>query len=652
MNYYVNSETQETTWEKPAEYEEYEAALARYEEELAEQEEEQPAPPPPQQSHLAAPSHLGVAASNNRSRRVSVMTFDDSDTAVMQTMKVSEVKSTAPPPPVHDPQTLSANSLGTFAMRSGVYETNKKGLIGKKELSEAELTHWAKTLAQPLTKAMTQSADDVKRGLQIFKNILSFMGDRKSSKDGAGHILKLVCNALDAADPEDGFRDEILCQLMKQTNKNPDKTSLTKGFTLMEMCLGIFPPSPNLHLAFSCYLQSAAGHNHSPESSARLAACREILEKVIQNGPRRFPPTEEEIASVMTQKHIAVCVQLLDGSQHYFQTRSQTPVADIVYHIMTQFGLDLPFFESTPCFGLIQQIWEDEKWFRDTPLTPNARLLDVVSSWAQLETNFDGDVEFKLVFAPRLYFYTMLKDLSKAGLRHYYLQAVQDIVRGVYPVSSEEALNLAALQIQVEFPNKDPSNTIFDKMDRYVPEAVLAGQQDVAAALGDPRLAALKLLGSILTIRRNYQQSPLECMRLYLDTVQKLPHYGATVFQGILTADCKVCDWDFEEGDLSVTPGAVNKIKQDLEWSVGISERGVLLIDVNDNRALKKHIPLNKVSSVGTTLEPQPMFWCITGDPRQTTSESSRVLVFKTAQGKSMCEMVKTYQTLPHNQFR
>jgi len=54
------------------------------------------------------------------------------------------------------------------------------------------------------------------------------------------------------------------------------------------------------------------------------------------------------------------------------------------------------------------------------------RLLDVVISWTLLENNFAGDVEFKLVFCPRLYFYTLLKpeELSKSGLRNYYMQVL------------------------------------------------------------------------------------------------------------------------------------------------------------------------------------------------------------------------------------
>jgi len=65
-----------------------------------------------------------------------------------------------------------------------------------------------------------------------------------------------------------------------------------------------------------------------------------------------------------------------------------------------------------------------------------------------------------------------------------------------------------------------------------------------------------------------------EAMRLYLDTVQKLPHFGAAVFKGFLHADCKFTDWDFEAGELSASRSAVNKIEHDLEWSIGISERG------------------------------------------------------------------------------
>lgn len=58
--------------------------------------------------------------------------------------------------------------------------------------------------------------------LTLCTDIMSYMGDRKSSKPGFAHAIKLLANAM--GHPAD-FRDEVYLQLVKQTSDNP-KTSV------------------------------------------------------------------------------------------------------------------------------------------------------------------------------------------------------------------------------------------------------------------------------------------------------------------------------------------------------------------------------------------------------------------------------------------
>ena len=43
------------------------------------------------------------------------------------------------------------------------------------------------------------------------------------------------------------LRDEILCQLIRQTNDNPDTSSLTLAWLFLCLCTASFSPSKNLH---------------------------------------------------------------------------------------------------------------------------------------------------------------------------------------------------------------------------------------------------------------------------------------------------------------------------------------------------------------------------------------------------------------------
>lgn len=87
--------------------------------------------------------------------------------------------------------------------------------------------------------------------VQLFRNVTGFMGDRSSNKSIMDHALKVLNHMMLA--PEE-LRDELYCQLCKQTNLNPDSTSTERGWQLMMMGLAIFPPSSDLmpHLMAYC----------------------------------------------------------------------------------------------------------------------------------------------------------------------------------------------------------------------------------------------------------------------------------------------------------------------------------------------------------------------------------------------------------------
>lgn len=59
--------------------------------------------------------------------------------------------------------------------------------------------------------------------------------------------LEIVQNIVKCGIERIELRDEIFCQLLRQTNCNNELDSLRQGWVIMCLCTAAFSPSKNLH---------------------------------------------------------------------------------------------------------------------------------------------------------------------------------------------------------------------------------------------------------------------------------------------------------------------------------------------------------------------------------------------------------------------
>ena len=100
---------------------------------------------------------------------------------------------------------------------------------------------------------------------QCFRNVTGFMGDRSSKKEETGHAEKLLKTCLHA--PEE-LRDEVYCQIVKQTTNNPDKASTLAGWMLLAVCAGSFAASKDFEPYLLSYCES---HKEEKDGIAEYA---------------------------------------------------------------------------------------------------------------------------------------------------------------------------------------------------------------------------------------------------------------------------------------------------------------------------------------------------------------------------------------------
>ncbi|KAG7311722.1 hypothetical protein JYU34_002775 [Plutella xylostella] len=127
------------------------------------------------------------------------------------------------------------------------------------------------------------------------------------------------------------LRDEILCQLCKQLTNNPNSGSHARGWILLSLCVGCFPPSPRLVKYLRSFIRSGPP-GYAPYCEGRLV-------RTFKNGPRIQPPSWLELQATKTKKPILLTVTLMDETTKTVQSDSATTAEEVCLQIADNIGL-------------------------------------------------------------------------------------------------------------------------------------------------------------------------------------------------------------------------------------------------------------------------------------------------------------------------
>jgi hypothetical protein len=155
-----------------------------------------------------------------------------------------------------------------------------KKWVGRDSLARGMLRHSKHLLPQSLS--ILRSAKLEKQALDLFKSLLTIMGDRIAHNDLIGEILDVVLTGVRGKE----IREELYLQIMKQLIGNEDGVSVRKGWEMLSLCLRCFS-----HPALDCYLHSFI-RTESPDSENLLR-----LMYAAQVQPLGTEPTREWVAA-------------------------------------------------------------------------------------------------------------------------------------------------------------------------------------------------------------------------------------------------------------------------------------------------------------------------------------------------------------------
>lgn len=357
----------------------------------------------------------------------------------------------------------------------------------------ASHTHVRQRLRQPLLHH--EDEGDMMAALTVWWIILRFMGDlpepkrpvqvdqrgfRKEVRQqndvnvliGEGPTLDRPLTSLEKlhiivryAIFRSDLRDEIYCQICKQLQDNNNRNSYFRGWILLSLCLGIFPPSEK----FSKYLQSFIRFAPSGYSSY----CAERLRRTVLNGVRSEPPAWLELQATKTKKPIVMTLLLMDGRSMTLPVDSASTSKEICQMLANKIKL-----EDTFGFSLYVALYE-KVWALGSG---REHLMDAISQCEQEVKRRGGQEQhapWRLFFRKEIF--TPWHDCSEDNVSTslIYKQIIHGLKFGEYQTTKQDDLvDLAAKHLYIQHGSDSSPPRVKEVIQECVSNTLLEAKSE------------------------------------------------------------------------------------------------------------------------------------------------------------------------------
>ena len=333
----------------------------------------------------------------------------------------------------------------------------------KKVTVESNLRWQRKEIDEPLLRM--ENEDDAEGSKQMFRNLLSYMGDRKSSKIPLMHARKYVKLVLIG---NDILRDEAYLQIYKQLHDNKKIASIMRGWKILAIISSCFVPKNkdiyNLILHFLFY-EVQNEKNQQIINHIKYIFVRMIRMK---GRERHHVPCEEELGCIEKLIPIDLPVKFFTGNQTNVKVESYTTIRDLKVELMNR----LDFNIQRAIYYSIYEICEKKSGTEERFIDDSEKVCDILSVWNnEMERDKkQGDISKFHFYLKLLIYYPFEKD-DIDTLSVVYHQTVYDVISGKHPVDERKIINLAAFQLVIEFEDDEDvaEKKINDSLHKFIP---------------------------------------------------------------------------------------------------------------------------------------------------------------------------------------
>nr|XP_043897584.1 unconventional myosin-VIIa-like isoform X2 [Solea senegalensis] len=458
--------------------------------------------------------------------------------------------------------------------------TLSRVMISKSRGKERVWSCSREPLKQPLLKKVLAHEELSQEACLAFTAVMKYMGDYPSKR--VRFVNELTDQIFEGALKAEPLKDEIFCQILKQLTDNHIKYSEEKGWELLWLCTGLFPPSNVLLPHVQKFLQAKKHYPLAPD-------CMQRLQKALRNGSRKYPPHLVEVEAIQHKTtQIFHKVYFPDDSDEVFEVESSTKAKDFCQNISGRLML-----KSSEGFSLFVKITDkvisvpDGDFFFDfvrhlTDWIKKARHVKDVGAVPSLT--------YQVFFMKKLWTNTVPgRDAMADSIFHYY-QELPKYLRGYHKCSKEEVYQLAALIYRVKF---DEDKSHFHNIPKILKDLV---PQDLMRHMSPDDWKR-----SILTpFNKHSGKSQEEAKLLLLRIIYKWPTFGSAFFEVKVKTSQQISAVFHKLITFIITLFFCCQQTTDPNYPetllIAINKHGVSLIDLKSKDILTTH-PFTKISN-------------------------------------------------------
>nr|XP_016848428.1 PREDICTED: unconventional myosin-X isoform X2 [Anolis carolinensis] len=306
------------------------------------------------------------------------------------------------------------------------------------------------------------------------------------------------------------LRDELYCQLIKQTNNVPNPGSVGNLYSWQILtCMScMFLPSRGILKYLKFHLKRV--HDQFPDTEMEKYALF-IYESLKKTKSREFVPSRSEIGALINRQEMTSTVYCHGGGSCKITINSHTTAGEVVEKLIRGLAME----DSRNMFALFEYNGTTEKAIESRTI-----VADVLAKFEKLSAASEGDLTaWKFYF--KLYCFLDTEHVPKDSVEFAFMfeQAHEAVIRGHYPAPEETLQVLAALRLQYLQGDHTSSNITVPEMEEVYPLQRLKSRIIQSTKIFSPAERLEKKRNNFLegTLRRSFRSSSISRQKMEED---------------------------------------------------------------------------------------------------------------------------------------